>query len=727
MLSLRIRHALSALWCFALAVSCPTVFAAGWPAAGELKATVGWIGNTLCGEPMPQYVPLGVDDISVSGDGIVATNSGYNESATSVVTFKDGEFYGQTNHEFGGLDKRSAVAQDPDNEYLFYSVYRRLGTGVGRSLCSGKGDPRDVVKEVPGTWPNKGFAGRIITGLAVRNGLLFVSDATPSADPAQALKPSKDDAPQWQDFSGVSVVDKRSLRVLRSFPLEKPGKLAATHDGNVWVVQGQGAIRVDQPVRILKLSGADGSILAKVETVARVGAIAVDGRDRLLVGDLGPNNNIKIFTPEGQPAGSFGMPGGIFAGPAPGLAGPARFEKPRGLGVDAAGNLYVLSVGAVWPAAIRIECYAPAGDTWGERKWQILGMMFGDAAVPDPEHEDTLYTSHAIFKMDWSRPPGLEWSYYATTLDRIRYADDPRRGIFAQGAAGRGTFGIRTIHGRRFLFSGLNNVEVSRLDGAGGTIAVPAAYVCLRDPAIDRAAADWPRTRPKSGGWIWHDSNGNGQYDADEYEPLDTQKAGISGVSAVDAAGAIWWFPIHGTAAHVLPPAASLDAAGNPIYRAASIQARPMPGGFCEFGLCHLDDTCGDLYVVAKRADQADYALARYTGWRDHPDTASATWAVEHVGNHLRREIWIPKVEEDLGALTAAGDYVFLAAAIDNAVRVFRKSDGEYIGRLTTTLSHNTTFDDQHGFHVYRRAHGEYVLILMDYLHNKNLMYRWHP
>ena len=63
-------------------------------------------------------------------------------------------------------------------------------------------------------------------------------------------------------------------------------------------------------------------------------------------------------------------------------------------------------------------------------------MMFGDAAVPDPEHEDTLYTSHAIFKMDWSRPPGQEWSYYATTLDRMRFPDDPRRGIFAQASRG---------------------------------------------------------------------------------------------------------------------------------------------------------------------------------------------------------------------------------------------------------------------------------------------------
>lgn len=49
------------------------------------------------------------------------------------------------------------------------------------------------------------------------------------------------------------------------------------------------------------------------------------------------------------------------------------------------------------------------------------------------------------------------------------------------------------------------------------------------------------------------------------------------------------------------------------------------------------------------------------------------------------------------------------------------------VGRLTTTLSHNTPFDDTHGFHVFRSRGGEYVLILMDYLHKKNLRYRWSP
>lgn len=703
--------------------------AAGEPAAPELKATVSWIGNSFSGVPMPRYVPLIVDDISVSGDGIVATNSGYNESATSVVTFQNGEFFGHAGHEFHGLDKRAAVAEDPDNEFVFYSCYRSLGTGVGRSLASGKGDPRDVVKEVPHTWPNKGFSGRIITGLAVRKGLLFVSDATPTADAAHALKPDKNDAPQWQEFSGVSVVDKQSLQVLRSFPLEAPGKIAATHDGNLWVTQGQGAAIPNRPTRIVKLSGQDGSLLAKVEAVPLVGAIAVDARDRLVVADLGPDNNIKIFTPQGEPAGSFGQPGGVFAGPAPGQMGEQRFEKPRGLGLDAAGNLYVLSIGAVWPAAVRIECYAPAGDTWGERKWQVLGLMFGDAAVPDPEHEDTLYTSHAIFKMDWSRPPGQEWSYVATTLDRHSFPDDPRRGIFAQGAAGRGTFGVRTIAGRRFLFSGLNNVEVSRLDAGRGTIAVPAAYVCLRDPATDRAAADWPHTRPKFGGWTWHDANGDGRYDADEYTPLDTQRAGITGVAAVDGQGAMWWFPIRGgdgAAARMLPPDKTLDAAGNPVYRPENIQARAMPRGFREFGLCHLDDASGDLYVVAKNED-LHYSLVRYAGWRDHPQEAAATWTIADVGKHLRREIWLPKPDEDLGALTTAGDYVFLASGADNYVRIFRQSDGHELGRLTTTLSHNTTMDDTHGFHVFRKRDGEYVLILMDYLHNKNLLYRWTP
>ena len=72
-------------------------------------------------------------------------------------------------------------------------------------------------------------------------------------------------------------------------------------------------------------------------------------------------------------------------------------------------------------------------------------MMFGDVATFDPNSDDMLYTSCAALKMDWSRGPGDEWNYFAATL--ASKPDDPRRCIFAQGFAGRSTFGVRYVQG----------------------------------------------------------------------------------------------------------------------------------------------------------------------------------------------------------------------------------------------------------------------------------------
>jgi hypothetical protein len=695
----------------------------------ELHPRVSWLGNTFSGTPLPQFIPLSAEDIAVSSDGIVATNANYNEGVTAVITLKEGKYFGCTNHQILGLVNRAVVAEDPDGEYLFYSSYHAMGTGVGRVLPSGRGDPKNVVMEAAHNWPAKGFSGRIVTGLAVRDHLLFVSDATPRDLFEKEKRESKDGgkslALHWEGFQGISVVDMRSLNVLRSFPLQMPGKLAADHGGNVWVIQGQGAERLNRPTRVLKLSGKTGAVLATLDAMTSAGAVAVDGADRLLVADRGPEANIKIYTADGQPAGFFGTPGGIFAPPTPGLAGPARFESPRGVGVDAQNNLYVLSVGACWPAVNRIECYAPRGSGWGPRKWQALGMMFGDVATFDPHSDDLLYTSCAVLKMDWSREAGQEWSYFGATLAPQR--DDPRRGIFAQGFAGRSTFGVRYIQGHKFLWSGLNNVEVCRFDERHGWVATAAVYVALRDPQIDKAAANWPSQPTKLPAWIWRDRNGNGTFDDGEYEPLDVSWANKGVQAHVDLAGNIWWFPDQaGGQAHFLPVSATLDEKGNPVYRPKDLTAVAVPAGYSKYGFFQYDDTTGDLYVVGKRLGEGDYSLARYPGWRANPAQAAALWSVAHLGKHMRSEIWIP-THTDIGSVAVAGDYVFVASAIDNAVRVYGRDTGALVGWMHTTLSHPTTMDCYYGFQVRRRDGGEYVLILMDYYHNKNLIYRWTP
>ena len=666
-----------------LANSVPSV-----PEPPRLHPVVSWIGNSFSGEKGANFVPIQIEDISVGGDGTVATNSGYNEAFASVQTFKDGKYVGQTGHKINGPQHRSTVAEDPENKYLFYACFHAdVGTGVGRVSPSGADDPKNVVANCPYAWPGNDLSNHTIVGLSVRNHRLFVADQTSHQ---------------------IAFYDEETLKRLGDFPCDAPDKLAATHSGDVWLLHRErGAV---------KYQGRTGAVLATV-TLPGASAVCVDVHDRLLVADSA-EQNIKIFSPQGKRVGTFGTPGGIFAPPASGVAGAGRFENPQGIGVDNQNNLYVLSVGAIWPAVNRIESYAPMGDTWGgAARWQVIGMMFGDLAAFDPTDENILYTSCARLKMDWSKPGnGKEWSYAATTLNVRRFGQDARINIFTQGGAARSALRVQKVGNEKWLYSGVNNVEITRLaTGADTTVGVPGAYVATRRTSIDWANAGWPPNLPVKGdaGWIWRDKNRNGAFDADEF--YEFSPVGNSDLQ-VDTRGDLWYFPNRGEhplARHLLLPQWTQETLA-------------LPTGYERLCFVQPEAATGDLFALVKRPGEPDYALARFANWRTLQAAATVTWVVPHAGGKVRSEVWIPK-PTDCGAIAVAGDYVFVAAAIHNSVTVYRKTTGVLVGRMETSLSQNTTLDNPHGFAVQRRKNGEYDLILMDFLHNKNLLYRWTP
>ena len=133
--------------------------------------------------------------------------------------------------------------------------------------------------------------------------------------------------------------------------------------------------------------------------------MTIDAQGRLLVADNGPRQQVLIFTRDGGAANKYressalGERGGIFSGVA-GRPGPQRFNGLTGVGVDAAGNVYVStngigvrqgSTGAGLGATL--ESYAPDG----RQLWQVQGLLFVDGAWMDPgASEQRLYRQQAL-------------------------------------------------------------------------------------------------------------------------------------------------------------------------------------------------------------------------------------------------------------------------------------------------------------------------------------------
>jgi hypothetical protein len=725
-----------------------------------------WIGNTFFARStsysaVSAQVPWLIDDMAVSPDGRVATQSHYNEAGSTYNVFQDGKVIGNVNGMNGHPSSGRAVAFD--GRYMYLAVD---GNGIRRMNQDGSQAERDLPGGFPSSEMNRWAAtvrGQVSSaesyaGLAVGGGLLFASDVSGTLDYTKVN--SRGLKPKDPKFSGIRVFDTGTLAVVRTLPLLRPGHLAATLDGAaVWAIQNAGG--EGSGPRVVKLDARTGDILATVTDVARPRDIAVDARGRLMVAAGRPQRQVRVYAADGKFLRAFGASGGLFGGPAQerGRYRPGVLNDPSGVGVDAKGNLYVVSVGSVWPVHNEIQRFdaLPDGAGWkATPAWHVEGMMIEDYAVPDPTDENSFYSTNQHFQMDWSRGPGKEWRVVGETLDSDHYPEDPR--IFA--GTGTSALGVFVLHGRKFLV--LSGSRFFRLDPrVNGEVAIPSLYINVRPPHMDavscydpsaadmepvpctssgKKVAQWPPHYPvQDGGFIWRDADGNGRIGKDEYDKTRLVPPGYGMFShlMLDPQGNLWSVLVRdGTTDFRLaryPLAESLDKAGNPVYRIDKVQMYPVPGGLYPEQFRFSDS--GDLYTLgydakefnAMRAgkSKADLRVEKWTGWLADPFRSKKAWALPGVARTTR---WLQSTNtanDDVCTLRPAGDYLFLGGCWHARVGVYRADNGKPVG-LMRTPGFLELLDIQ-DIKAVRRKNGEYIVLYSGYVNNTNVMYRWMP
>jgi SMP-30/Gluconolactonase/LRE-like region len=619
----------------------------------QAQYTTDWIANTY--GTNSTYVGNGARSIWVAPEGIIYTASLWDENEGGVAIYGNRQNMGSIgiHNEFQG----SAITGNATSLFAALQYDRTNGSGwVGRYNRTSK--IRDL--SIPVSATTTQTRGDVITGLATSGSLLYASDF-----PGNRVRVFTTDG-VWQ--SDISVA--------------APGALALDSAGNVWVAQ-------ENAGTVVEFSSA-GAALNTIQMAAtsRPSALYFDATaGQLLVGDEGPDMNIKIYQTAGgatQPTqvGTFGIQGGYLdtTSGIKGQVGDKRFTRVAGIGKDAAGNLYVLNNpwGGTWDLGRNGNTDIHAYDSSGILRWTLQALNFEGNGAPDPATDGVNF--YGGFNIYTGTAGG---TFVANTVDPIDYPSDPRIDM-NDTQRGQHFAQIATVGANRILVAAGQNPGIFyffHFNAANGYIAIP-------DGSLPGTAFN--ATTLITGGFCL-DSNGDVW-------------------AGPDRTNLIYHYPLTG-----------FDADGKPSWGAGIAYSTPR--------------TILPLTRIIYLPDSDTMILAQ--GILGSTDWTSIGTRVEvyHgwlAGNQTSPNPVINLTSANPKSITAAGNYLFVGyvSTVPN-IDAFNLATGSLDSTFTnsspSTVDVGNNVDSIYGLRSYLTSTGQYVVTKDNYNESSIIVYRWTP
>ncbi|CAE6763509.1 hypothetical protein R69746_03503 [Paraburkholderia aspalathi] len=618
--------------------------------ACQAQYTTDWLANTF--GTLATHVGNGARSMWVAPEGVIYTASLWDENEGGVAIYQNGKSIGSIgiNSEFQG----GAITGNATSIFAALQYSTVYGSGaVGRYNRATQ--KRDVL--IPVSVWNAVKHADVITGLATTGTLLYASDF-----PGNRVRVYTTDGVWQQDIN-----------------ISGPGALALDGAGNLWVAQQSAATIVE-----FSPAGAPLNTI-QMPATSRPSALYFDASSgQLMVGDQGPDMNIKLYNISGTPTlvGTFGIQGGYLDSTTgiKGQVGDKRFTRVVGIGKDATGTLYVLNNpwGGGWDLGRNGSTDIHAYDSAGNLQWKLQSLNFEAVAAPDP------VTDGAYFYGGTNIYTGTAGgTFVANTVDPFSYPSDPRLNV--NDTQRDEHFGqLVSVGGNRILVASGQNPGIFyfyHFNPASGYIAIPDASI--------------PGTA------------------------FNTTLQ-ITGGFCIDSRGDVW-AGLDRTNHIYHYPLISFDGSGKPTWGpgiAISIpqSIRPLTR------IIYLPES--DTMILAQGiAGSWDWTAIQsrievYHGWS--------------AGNTTKPNPVINLTSANPKSITAVGNYLFVGYVhtvpnIDAFNLTTGNLDTTLINSSAGTVDVGNDVDSMYGLRAYLRAAGEYVITKDNYNGSSIIVYRWTP